>query len=241
MLLQQFIQFIIDPANNFGDQTRITLALSVLPTALAIVISVPLGILAAPRPIAAFLVSNLSGLARAIPTLALLGLMLSLPHLGLGFRPSVVALTLLGIPPILLNTIAGLRGIDPAAIDAARGMGMTNRQVLVRVQIPLVLPILAGGIRTAAVQIVATTPLASLIGAGGYGDYILQGLGNQTEIINIIVGSVCVALLALIVEFALAGVQRAVTPVGLRAGDQQVAQAKSDQAIAAPEGGSLAA
>lgn len=235
----QVIQFITDPANQFGAKTQTTLALSAVPIFWSIIIAIPVGILVAQRPIASFITSNLSGLARAIPTLAFLAL--ALPYLGVGFKPSVVALTALGIPPILLNTIAGLRGIDPATVDAARGMGMTSQQLLLRVRIPLVLPVVAAGVRTSAVQIVATAPLAALIGSGGYGDYILAGLGSQADTINLIVGSICIALLALLVEFALAGVQRAVTPVGLRTPETQLVEARQDQTLAAPEGEPLAA
>ncbi len=129
--------------------------------------------------------------------------------------PTVVALTLLGIPPILLNTIAGLRGVDPAAVEAARGMGMTAWQVLARIRIPLVMPVIAAGVRTASVQIVATVPIAFLIGGGGYGDYISQGL-NLLQTVPLLVGAGGIALLALIVEIGLAAVQRAVTPAGLQ-------------------------
>jgi osmoprotectant transport system permease protein len=190
--------------------------LSVVPVVLAIVISIPLGIVVAQRPIPAFIAANTSGLMRAIPTLAILAA--ALPYLGTGFVPSVTALTVLGIPPILLNTIAGMRGVDPAAVDAARGMGMTSWQLLARVRIPLTLPVVAAGVRTAAVQIVATVPLAALIGGGGYGDYILAGV-NLLSLPPLIVGSAGIAIFALIVEFGLAALQHAVTPRGLRAGN----------------------
>jgi osmoprotectant transport system permease protein len=136
-----------------------------------------------------------------------------------------VALTALGVPPILLNTIAGLRGVDPAVVDAARGMGMTPSQVLIRVQTPLVLPVVAAGVRTSAVQIVATAPLAALIGGGGYGDYILEGV-NLLRTAPLVVGGVSVAVLALIIELSLAGVQRAVTAEGLRRPPVESASAK---------------
>ncbi len=113
-----------------------------------------------PNPLAAFLANNLSGSARAIPTLAFL--IIVIPLLGIGFTPVIVGLTMLGIPPILLNTIAGMRGIDPATIDAGRGMGMTWWELLMRVRVPLVLPLIAAGMRTSAVQIVATAPFAGL-------------------------------------------------------------------------------
>jgi osmoprotectant transport system permease protein len=161
----------------------------------------------------AFIAVNLSGLLRASPIIAFL--IAVLPYLGLGFRPTVVALIILGIPPILLNTYTSLRDLDPAIIDAARGMGMTGRQIISRIQIPLVMPIIAAGIRTAAVQIIATATLAALIGAGGYGDYIIDGLYKLNNV-EILAGALPVALLALIVEILMSWLQRALTPAGLR-------------------------
>jgi osmoprotectant transport system permease protein len=237
-MLRQIASFIAAPENHFLSQTLAYLALCLVPIVASILISIPLGILVAQNPTLAFAAANISGLARAIPTLAFLAIML--PVLGIGFVPSVVALTLLGIPPILLNTIAGLRGIDPAATEAGRGMGMTREQLLWRVRIPLVLPVVAAGVRTAAVQIVATAPLAALIGGGGYGDYILQGL-DLAQTVPLIVGAGGVAILALIVEFALAGVQRAVTPVGIRERGQAAAPFEQGGASAAGEEEALAA
>ena len=213
MLLQQMLQFITDPQNAFVDHTFVTLEYALIPTVLCVLIAIPLGVLVAPSPVAAFLVANVSGLARAIPTLAFLAV--AIPLLGIGFKPTVVALTVLGIPPILLNTVAGLRGIDPAAIEAGRGMGMTPWQVLARVQIPLVLPVIAAGVRTSAVQIAATVPIAGLIGGGGYGDFILEGI-NLLQRVPLFVGAGGIVVLALAAEVGLGAVQRAVTPVGLR-------------------------
>ncbi|MGH2516702.1 MAG: ABC transporter permease [Ktedonobacterales bacterium] len=214
-MLQQVIQFVTAPRYQFAQQTLTTLKLSAVPILVAIVLGIGVGIIVAQRPIGAFIAANLSGLARAIPTLAFLAI--AEPFLGIGFTPSVVALTALGIPPILLNTIAGLRGIDPATIDAGRGMGMTSMQVLTRIQIPLVLPVVAAGVRTSAVQIVATVPLAALIGGGGYGDYITLGLSGEAHQTELILGALAIALLALLVELLMAAAQRAVTPPGLRA------------------------
>jgi osmoprotectant transport system permease protein len=212
-LLQQMWQFIVDPSNTFVDHTVVTLEYCIIPTLVAILISIPLGIAVAQRPLAAFLANNLSGAARAIPTFAFM--VVVIPLLGIGFTPTIVALTVLGIPPILLNTVAGLRGIDPATIDAGRGMGMTAWELLVRVRVPLALPLIAAGVRTSAVQITATTPFAGLIGAGGYGDYILYGI-NLLQPAPLFVGAIGVALLALAAEVGLGSVQRAVTPAGLR-------------------------
>jgi osmoprotectant transport system permease protein len=212
-LLQQMLQFAENAPISFGDETTLTLQYILIPSALAILISVPVGVLVAPRPVAAFLANNLSGAARAIPTLAFLAAVI--PILGIGFVPTIVGLTLLGIPPILLNTIAGLRGIDPAIIDAGRGMGMTWWELLRRVRIPLVLPVIAAGIRISVVQITATTTIAGLVGGGGYGDYITYGL-DLVQTPPLLVGAVPVALLALAAEIGLGGVQRALTPRGLR-------------------------
>lgn len=213
-MIQQMIQFAQDPYNYFGTHTVTTLQLCIIPTLIALAIGVVLGLLVSRQPVAAFLASNVTGLARAIPTLAFLAAVE--PYLGFGFTPAAVALVLLGIPPILLNTVAGLRGVDPAAVDAARGMGMTRVQILLRVELPLALPVIAGGVRVAAVQIVATSPLAALIGAGGYGDYILQGLGDPSALPALLLGATLIAILALVTETSLAALQRVLTPRGLR-------------------------
>jgi osmoprotectant transport system permease protein len=237
-LLGQMWQFIQNPAPepSFISETVIYLQLCIVSTLLAIVVALPLGILVAQRQISAFLLTNFTGLMRAVPTLVFFAL--AYPYLGLGFKPAVIALTVIGIPPILLNTIAGLRGIDAATVDAARGMGMTSLQVLWRIQIPLTLPVVAAGVRTAAVQIVATAPLAALIGGAGYGDYIIGGLG-LINIPIVLAGVIPVALLALLFEVALAGVQRLLTPAGLRVSQPSAeeaptqAAASSDQPLAA--------
>lgn len=224
-MLHTIIQFIKDPQNQFLGRTATTLKLSFVPFLLALLIAAPVGVLVAQRPWLAFLAVNFSGLARAIPTLAFLAI--ALPYLGIGFVPAVVALTALGVPPILLNTVEGLRAIDPATVDAARGMGMTTTQILTRIQVPLVLPILAAGARTALVQIVATVPIAALIGAGGYGDYITLGLSNEVNMSDLVLGAIAIALLALLAELGMAALQRAVTPPGLRS-EKEIERAQRD-------------
>ena len=206
-------QFIANPANNFSGQTIAFLQICAFSIVIAVIIGVVLGILVARNALLAFIAVNISGLMRAIPVLAFL--IAVLPYLGLGFKPTVVALIILGIPPILLNTYTSLRDIDPAIIDAARGMGMTGWQIITRIQVPLVMPIVAAGIRTSAVQIIATAPLAALIGAGGYGDYIIDGLYKLNNI-EILAGVLPIALLALIVEVLMSRLQLIVTPAGLR-------------------------
>lgn len=215
-LLAQMIAFLREPINYFGPYSAATVELSVLATVIAVLVAVPLGILSSRIAVVSFLATNVTGLARAVPTLAFVAAVYAILHQD-GFVPALLSLILLGIPPILLNTVAGLRGIDPAITDAARGMGMTPLQMLGRIQVPLVLPVVAAGVRTAAVQIVATVPIASLIGVGTWGAYVFEGGPYGTLLIPLLDGVVLIALFALLVEVVLAGVQRAVTPVGLRA------------------------
>ncbi len=234
MILQQVLQFIQDPQSHsasalpYKDALLLTLVFCIVPTLIAMVISVPLGVLVARRPLAAFLATNGAGIVRAVPILAILILVGGIPWLSNGYTSTIGALTLIGIPPLLLNTIAGLRGIDPAAIDAARGMGMTGWQVLARVRIPLVLPVVAAGVRTAAVQIVATTPVAALFGSAGFGDYIVTGF-YTLDYPQALAGAASIALLAIVTEFALSALQRAVTPAGVR---QRASAATRQPAVA---------
>src|SRR3989454_2775905 len=220
----QYLNFILDPKNLYLEETIMYLKLCGLSIAAAIIIGVVLGAVVSRNAFLAFLAVNLSGLMRAIPIIAVLILFVAIGF-GLGAKPTVIALIVLGIPPILLNTYTGIRGVDPAMIDAAKGMGMTPWEIATRIQAPLVTPLVAAGIRTSAVQIVATATLAAFIGAGGYGDYIVDGLTvfNYTELI---VGAVSVAVLAMLVEVSLSWLQRALTPEGLKV-QEQVATAKA--------------
>ena len=219
----QYINFIQDPSNDYLGETIAYLKLCGFSIAAAIIIGVLLGALVSRNAIAAFLAVNLSGLIRAIPIIAIF--LTFVPTLGIGFKPAIIALIILGIPPILLNTYTGIRGVDPAMIDAAKGMGMTTLQIATRIQAPLVTPLVAAGIRTSAVQIIATATLGGFIAAGGYGDYIVDAInvGNNTELI---VGAVSVAILAIFVEVFMSWLQSALTPQGLKV-QEQVATAKA--------------
>jgi osmoprotectant transport system permease protein len=212
-LISDMWSFVLDPSNDFIGETIKFIQLCGVAIVVAVFIGSVLGVVVSRNPVLAFIAVNLSGIMRAIPVIAFL--IAVLPYLGVGFKPSVVALIILGIPPVLLNTIAGIRGIDPAVIDAAKGMGMTSCQIIWDIQTPLVLPILAAGVRTSAVQVIATAPLAAYIDGRGYGDYIVDGLNlfNTTEIL---VGALAVALLAIIVEVFMSWLQRLLTPMGLR-------------------------
>jgi osmoprotectant transport system permease protein len=217
--MQPYINFILDPSNDYSGHAIDYLKLCGVSIAAAIIIGVILGALVSRNPVAAFIAINLSGLMRAIPIIAIL--LIFVPFFGLGFLPAIIALIILGIPPILLNTYTGIRGIEPATIDAAKGMGMTPWQIATRIQAPLVTPLVAAGVRTSAVQIIATATLAAFIGAGGFGDYIVDGINvlNYTELI---VGAVSVAVLAILIEVSMSWLQRALTPEGLKVQDQVV-------------------
>jgi osmoprotectant transport system permease protein len=182
---------------------HLTLAATALAVALAA--GIPLGAVIARSP-------HLRGpslaavyIARVIPSLAVLAIML--PLIGIGFAPSLVALTLLAVPPIVLNTDLGLRSVPEAARDAARGLGMSPKQVSRRVEWPLALPIVFSGIRTAAVEVVASATLAAFIGGGGLGEYIVNGLAeNDTP--QLLEGAISVGVLALAVSWGLGGLER---------------------------------
>lgn len=184
-------------------------------TALAVgmVVAVPLGIWLSRYPRAADLAINFAGVLRTIPSLAILAIML--PLLGTGFLPSVVALIVYAISPILINTYVGIKQVDPDSVDAALGMGMTRLQIVARIEVPLAVPVIFAGIRTAAVQVVAGATLAAFIGGGGLGDFITAGIAIM-DTSRLLVGAVPVALLAIATELIFGGIERAMTSKGIK-------------------------
>lgn len=175
------------------------------------------------------LVTNIS---RAIPTLALLTVFAA-TAIGFGNRATVLALAVFAVPPLLTNTYVGVRGVDPDIVEAARGMGLSERAILTRVELPLAVPLVAAGLRTAAVQVVATATLAALVGGGGLGTVINNGFGRQDQG-QILAGGVLVALLALITEATLALVQRSVTPGRTRRARRRTGVPPREMADAVP-------
>lgn len=173
------------------------LLLSAAGLGLGIAAALPLGIAVAHRPRAAELAIAGAGVLRTVPSLAVLAVLL--PLLGVGFTPSVAALALLALPPVLVNTVLGLQRADPAALDAARGLGLTRRQRALQVELPLAAPLLFAGLRIAAVQVVSAAALATFIGGGGLGDLVTQGLA-LLETGRLLVGAVAIAALALLTE-----------------------------------------
>lgn len=189
----------------FAEALSTHVRLSLLALAIGALLCIPLGLyIARRRPLSRGL-SGLFSALRVIPSLAIL--FLAVPYLGVGFIPALAALAVLACPPILINTEAAFRGVDPAVVEAARGMGMAPRQVLWRVEVPLAAPVLVAGVRTAAVEVFASATLAAFIGGGGLGDFIYRGFALFEPPI-MLVGAIAVAILTLGVEGLLAGVQR---------------------------------
>jgi osmoprotectant transport system permease protein len=181
------------------------LALSGAALAVALVVGVPAGAAVARAPRVRTLALAAIYVARVVPSLAVLAIML--PLVGIGFLPSLVALALLAIPPIALNTDLGLRGVPAAVREAAVGLGMSERQVRARVEWPLALPVVFSGIRTAAVEVVASATLAAFIGGGGLGEYIVNGLAENDRG-QLLEGAISVGVLALATQWLLGGVER---------------------------------
>ena len=173
--------------------------------AIAVLAGVPLGIWCAHDQRAARVVITSAGAARVVPSLAVLTLVL--PVLGLGFSPALVALSLLALPPVLINTYAGFRGVDPSVVEAATAMGMGPAAVIRRVEAPLAFAVVMTGIRTAAIEVIASATLATFIGGGGLGDLINNGL-QLDDAAMLLTGAVLVALMALVAEVVLGGVAR---------------------------------
>ncbi len=187
--------------------------LSVVALLIAVAIALPVALAIRNTPLGAALAVNVGNIGRAVPSLAILAL--CQPFLGFGFDTALVALTALAIPPILINASTGLREVSRDVIDAARGMGLSGGQILTGIQMPIAAPVIFAGIRTSAVQVVASATLATFIGGGGLGDLIVEGTQrNDTAIL--LAGSLSVAVLAIITEVGFGALERAMTPKGLR-------------------------
>lgn len=204
-LLIEAYQYFLANQERFGEALQRHLSLSLAALGISIVLCVPLGILISRVVRVAEYVINLFNGFRVVPSLVIL--FLALPYLGLGYRPALIALTVLACPPVLINTYAGLRNVDRAVIEAARGVGMGPGQILAQIELPLALPAIIAGIRTAAVEVIASATLAAFIGGGGLGDFLTRGYAlNDPKIM--LVGALPVALLAIASEVLLSSMQR---------------------------------
>jgi osmoprotectant transport system permease protein len=185
------------------------LLLVVVPLTIGLGTGLPLGFLSSRSRTASTLLINGFNALRVIPSLAIL--FIAIPYFGLSFTSAAIALTLLVIPPILISTDVAFRSIDPAIQEAAKGMGMSPKQVLQQVEFPLALPVIISGIKTATVEVIASATLAAFIGAGGLGKFIVLGFALYDNAI-LLVGALPVALLALLAELGLGAVQRSLQP-----------------------------
>lgn len=196
--------------------THLKIVVVALPFAMAV--GVPTGILISYNKTVAKVVIYFAGILMTIPSLALFGFMVILLaplKAGIGMPPAVVALVVYSFLPITRNTLVAIRAVDPGVIRAAQGMGMTNRQILRKIRLPLAIPIMMAGIRNAAVLGVAVTTISYLVGAGGLGYFIFSGL-SRTRLDMVLIGAVLVGLLGIGTNYALLQVEEWLTPRGIK-------------------------
>src|SRR5687768_15440021 len=201
-------------AENAGrvQQAMLThLLLSLGALSIAMLVFIPLGVLVSTGGKFTSAIVGVVAAVRVIPSLAVI--LLLLPVYGLGWRPALIALTLLAGPPLVVNTDVGLRGVDAATLEAATGLGMTRSQRFWRVKLPLALPVIVTGVRTAAVEVIGSATLAAFVGAGGLGLFITSGITLLDERM-LLAGAIAVTVLALLTEWTLARLEGRLTPPG---------------------------
>lgn len=209
--MSDLVRFFGDHGGLLASKALSHIGICAIAIAVALAIALPLGVWLGHRHRGAYIAINISNALRALPSLALIAISLAL--LGLSVINVETALVALAIPPILTNAYTAVDGVDPDAVDAARGMGMNEREVLTVVELPQSWPLIFAGIRTASVYVIATAPLAAIAGGGGLGDIIL----NQPSyrLVGVIAATIVTVALAFAVDGLLGLVQRAVTPRGL--------------------------
>ncbi len=201
------------PLPSLVHLTLETLKIAGIGIGISLLIAIPIGIWLGHIHRGSFVAINLGNIWRALPSLAVLAI--GVAFLGIGLGNVELALVVLAVPPIITNAYVAIDGVDPDVVDAARGMGLTGWEILRKVELPLGIPLIFAGIRTAALFVVSTTTIAALTGySGSLGDII----NNETSyhLPGVLGAAICIAALALAVEFALALVQRALTPTGLK-------------------------
>jgi osmoprotectant transport system permease protein len=216
--ISRVIEWFADPAHWSGSDgipQRLVehVQLSAESVAIGALIALPIGIALGHYGRFGNLAINISNVGRAVPSFAIL--VIAFQVFGLGDLPIVLSLTALAVPPMLTNSYVAMREVDPDVRDAARGMGYRELAQVLRVELPLAVPLLMAGVRTSAVQVVATATLAALIAGGGFGRYVIDGL-DQQDYTKMFAGAVLVALLALGTELSLSGLERLLVPPGIR-------------------------
>ncbi|MBM7580241.1 ABC transporter permease subunit [Jeotgalibacillus terrae] len=210
---QTFIDTVTSRQDLIVEATLEHLYLSFTAIFIAIIISLPLGIFISRKQKVAEFYIGVTAVFQTIPSLALFGFLV--PIMGIGFETALIALIIYALLPILRNTYTGITGVDQAVIEAGKGMGMTDRQILFKIELPLSLPFLMAGIRTATVLTVGVATLATFVGAGGLGDVIWRGLQSYNNSL-VLAGAIPVALLALLFDFILKTLEKKTTPKGLK-------------------------
>ena len=230
-LPEQVWAWLTDPAHWTGPaaiQVRLGehVAVSLLSLGMALAVALPIGLWIGHTRRGVRLAINLANVGRAVPSLAAIGILVPFtvmldPDAGFKLYPTLIAMVVLAVPPILVNAYAGIAGVDAELVEAARGMGLLERQILGRVEIPLALPAIVAGLRSASVQVIATATLGAIYGLGALGAYIVEGIA-QNDDAKLFGGVVLVALLALTSEAVLAFAQRRAASPGL-GGDRSAA------------------
>ena len=202
------LQFMLSHRAEMLAATREHLILVLISMAIAAIIGVPLGMVIVGHPRLRGVALAIASVMQTIPSLALFGFLIPLPFIGgIGAHTAIVALVLYALLPILRNTYVGLTSVDPAILEAAEGMGMTERQILFRVRLPLASSVIMAGIRTAAVITIGVATIAAAIGAGGLGTFIFRGVAMVSDAV-ILAGAVPAAILALLADFFLGLLER---------------------------------
>lgn len=239
-MLSNVVAWFADPGHwtgSSGVPTRVLehLVYTLLAVVIGALIAVPLGAWIGHTGRGSFLVVGLANGMRALPELGLLTLLVLL--IGIGLLPVTLALVVLAVPPLLAGTYAGVRNVDRATVDAARGMGMHEREVLLKVELPNALPLVLGGLRAATLQVLATAAIAAYVALGGLGRFLIDGLA-VSDYTTVIAGALLIAALALLVEGSLAAVQRVVVSPGLRPARRARRQRRPQvRAVPQPVGG----
>lgn len=202
---------------GIGGQLVYHVELSAISLGIAAAIAAPLGTAVGHTRRGQFATVSVANIGRAIPSFALLVLAFIVvsnlrPSLGFSMLPTIIALVVLAVPPILINTYVGVEGVDAATVEAARGMGLSPRQVLVDIEVPLAAPLIMAGLRTSAVAVVATATLAGFAGGGGLGVFLYLGFAQPGQEQILIGGAMLVAVLAIVTDVVFALLERAVTP-----------------------------
>ncbi len=207
------LQFVVDERGLILDKTWDHLVLSGASLGIALALALPLGVWLGHLHRGSFLAVNVANLGRALPSLAVIAA--GFVFLGVGFWSVSLALVVLAVPPILTNAYVAVDGVQTEVVEAARGMGMNRRQIVTRVELPLALPLIFAGIRTATVFVVATATIAAVTGGGGLGDIIVNQAAYGLD--GVVGAAICVSVLALVADGAVGLVQGILTPPGLRA------------------------